>query len=259
MTRFADRVKETTTTTGTGTVTLAGAAAGFQTFLAALGAGPVYYAIVHQALTAWEVGIGTLASGPDTLARTTVLASSNAGAAVNFAAGVKDVFCTAPAAAFAAKQPGFLFTPESATFGPTNFPELKKKVGTNWVDYSLGFDTTTAETAYWRFKIPTTASFSAATIKLVSRQAAQVSGTVGWAIKTKARVDGDAYDVAGNLDTVSPGTVKGTAGMLLFQSQALTVTGWVPGAEVFLLIQRDVAADTCTEDAELLTAAIELS
>jgi hypothetical protein len=101
MTRLADRVKETTSITGTGPATLAGAVAGFRAFLATLGAGGVYYAIVHQSLAEWEVGSGTLATGPDTLARTTVLASSNAGALVNFSAGLKDVFCTAPAAVFA--------------------------------------------------------------------------------------------------------------------------------------------------------------
>lgn len=89
-----DRVKETTTTTGTGTVTLAGAVAGFQSFSAIGNANTTYYAIVEQAGTAWEVGVGTYTSAGTTLSRDTVLASSNAGALVNFAAGTKDVFCT---------------------------------------------------------------------------------------------------------------------------------------------------------------------
>lgn len=98
-----DRVKETTTTTGTGTVTLAGAAAGFQSF-AAVGTGnTTYYAIVDQTPGAWEVGVGTYTASGTTLSRTTVLASSNSGALVNFGAGTKDVFVTYPAgyAAFA--------------------------------------------------------------------------------------------------------------------------------------------------------------
>jgi hypothetical protein len=89
-----DRVRETTTTTGTGTLTLAGAASGFQTFSSAIGnTNTTYYTIVGS--TQWETGIGTVAAG--TLARTTVLESSNAGSAVDFTAGTKDVFGTYPA------------------------------------------------------------------------------------------------------------------------------------------------------------------
>jgi hypothetical protein len=91
-----DRVKETTLTTGTGTVTLAGAAAGFQSFSVVGNGNTTYYAIVDNTAGDWEVGIGTYNSSGTTLARTTVLSSSAGGAAVSFAAGSKDVFCTYP-------------------------------------------------------------------------------------------------------------------------------------------------------------------
>lgn len=94
---LADRVRETTTTTGTGTVTLAGAVTGFQTFAAIGNANITYYTIAGQGTSEWEVGIGTYTSAGTTLSRTTVLASSNAGALVNFSAGTKDVFCDYPA------------------------------------------------------------------------------------------------------------------------------------------------------------------
>lgn len=91
---IADRVRETSTTTGTGTLTLAGAVSGFQTFSTAIGnTNTCYYTIANG--SEWEVGLGTVAAG--TLARTTVLKSSNAGSAVNFSAGTKDVFGTYPA------------------------------------------------------------------------------------------------------------------------------------------------------------------
>jgi len=93
----ADRVKETTTTTGTGTVTLAGAVTGFQSFSAVGNANTTYYCIAGQGTSEWEVGIGTYTSSGTTLSRDTVLASSNAGSAVNFSAGTKDVFVTYPA------------------------------------------------------------------------------------------------------------------------------------------------------------------
>lgn len=99
MPKLADRVKETTTTTGTGAISMGGAAAGFQAFADAFATGDtVYYCIENG--TDWEVGIGTLTSGtPWTMARTTVLQSSNADAAVNWGAGTKNVFATVPAAA----------------------------------------------------------------------------------------------------------------------------------------------------------------
>jgi hypothetical protein len=93
---LADRVKETTTTTGTGTVTLLGASTGFQSFAAIGNGNTTYYTIAGQTGSEWEVGIGTYTSSGTTLARTTVLSSSNSGSLVNFSAGTKDVFVTYP-------------------------------------------------------------------------------------------------------------------------------------------------------------------
>lgn len=94
---LADRVKDTTTTTGTGTITLSGTAPiGYVSFGTAIGNGnTTYYTIT--AGSEWEVGIGTYTAAGTLLARTTVLASSNAGSLVNFSAGTKDVFVTYPA------------------------------------------------------------------------------------------------------------------------------------------------------------------
>jgi hypothetical protein len=94
---LADRVKETTTTTGTGTVTLAGASTGFQSFSVIGNGNTTYYTIAGQGTAEWEVGIGTYTSAGTTLARTTVISSSNSGSLVNFSAGTKDVFVTYPA------------------------------------------------------------------------------------------------------------------------------------------------------------------
>jgi hypothetical protein len=94
---IADRVKETTTTTGTGTVTLLGASTGFQSFAVIGNGNTTYYTIAGQGTSEWEVGVGTYTSSGTTLARTTILASSNSGSAVNFSAGTKDVFVTYPA------------------------------------------------------------------------------------------------------------------------------------------------------------------
>ena len=106
-----DRVKETTTTTGTGTVTLGGAVTGFEAFSAIGDSNTTYYAIVHRegSTPEWEVGIGTYTSSGTTLARSTVLASSNSDSAVDFSAGTKDVFVTQPAdkAVYTSASPTF--------------------------------------------------------------------------------------------------------------------------------------------------------
>ena len=93
-----DRVKETTTTTGTGAISLGGAVANFQAFSAVLSnADTTYYAIVDTTNNEFEVGLGTYTSSGNTLARTTVLESSNSGSAVNFGAGSKNIFIAYPA------------------------------------------------------------------------------------------------------------------------------------------------------------------
>jgi len=94
---LADRVRETTTTVGTGTVTLAGAVTGYQSFAIVGNGNTTYYTIAGQGTSEWEVGIGTYTSSGTTLARTTVLESSNSGSLVSFSAGTKDVFVTYPA------------------------------------------------------------------------------------------------------------------------------------------------------------------
>ncbi|MCF0055508.1 hypothetical protein [Dyadobacter sp. CY356] len=90
--KTADRVFETSTSTGTGALILAGPVAGFQSFIAGVGTGAkVPYTIIQG--NSWEIGIGTVTAGsPDTLARNTVLESTNADAAVNFGAGTKNVY-----------------------------------------------------------------------------------------------------------------------------------------------------------------------
>jgi hypothetical protein len=89
-----DRVKETTATSGTGTILLDGAATGYQSFAVIGNANTTYYTIAGG--SDYEVGIGTYYSGNTSLSRDTILASSNANAAVTLS-GTYDVFVTYPA------------------------------------------------------------------------------------------------------------------------------------------------------------------
>jgi hypothetical protein len=90
-----DRVQETSATTGTGTFTLSGAVTGFQSFSVIGDGNTTYYTIAGDG--EWEVGIGTYTASGTTLSRDTILESSNGGTAVNFSAGIKNVFVTYPA------------------------------------------------------------------------------------------------------------------------------------------------------------------
>jgi hypothetical protein len=89
-----DRVQETATANTTVSFSLAGASTGYQTFSAAVGnTNTTYYGATDG--TNWEVGIGTYATTGNLLNRTTILSSSNAGAAVTFS-GTVTVFVDYP-------------------------------------------------------------------------------------------------------------------------------------------------------------------
>ena len=90
-----DRVKESTATTGTGTYTLAGAVTGFEAF-SSIGNGNTTYYVCTDG-TDFEVGIGTYTLSGTTLARTTILESSNSDSAVSWSSGSKTIFCSQPA------------------------------------------------------------------------------------------------------------------------------------------------------------------
>jgi len=84
---FKDRVRETTTSTGTGNYTRAGAPTGYQAFSVVGSGNQCVYCATDN--TNWEITLGTV--GASDLSRDLVLASSNAGAAVNWGAGTKDL------------------------------------------------------------------------------------------------------------------------------------------------------------------------
>jgi len=90
-----DRVQQTGTAPNTTTFNLSGSVAGFQDF-AVIGAGNNTYYGATDASGNWEVGYGMYLNGPDTIARMSVLESSNSGSSVTFP-GAVTIFCTYPA------------------------------------------------------------------------------------------------------------------------------------------------------------------
>lgn len=98
--RWADNVVEESTTTTTGAYQLGGVPAsgeapGAQTFVAGIGDGQTcYYYAKEVSGTAWERGIGTVTdAATDTLTRTTIHGSSNAGSAVDWTGKTLRVYC----------------------------------------------------------------------------------------------------------------------------------------------------------------------
>lgn len=104
MMRWADNCVETSTTTTTGAYQLSGVPAsgelpGAQTFVAGIGNGNTCHYYAHEiGGNAWERGIGTVTDAtPDTLTRTTIHASSNAGSAVDWTGKTVRIVATLPA------------------------------------------------------------------------------------------------------------------------------------------------------------------
>lgn len=187
---LADRVQEISTTAGTGSIALGGAAIGYRTFASVLStADTTFYTIADQGGANWEVGIGTFTS-PSTLARTTILSSSNGGSIVTFGSGTKNVFITLPASrAVTTASTGVVtqamlaanVTSNGPAFGAwrngdqTQTSSVFTKVSLNAEEYDTNsnFDTSTGRfqptvAGYYQINGSVTAATTSVTIALVS-------------------------------------------------------------------------------------------
>lgn len=87
-----DLVEQQTTTTGTGSYTVSGSVAGRQPFSAFLSNRSNLSYVVTDDAGNFECGYGNWNQGAGTLSRSAIIASSNANAAVDWAAGTKRIF-----------------------------------------------------------------------------------------------------------------------------------------------------------------------
>ncbi len=204
----ADRVFETSTSTGTGSFNLAGSTAGFRTFVAGVGNGNTCNYEINNG-TDWEVGIGTITDGsPDVLARTTVTASSNAGAKVNWGSGTKNVFLPLIASntAVTAKENTFTATQKIDNIQTTGSSgvAIKNSAGSN---VAL-FGAAAGEDVSFLGKINTVASASGAAGLNVPHGAAPTSPVDGdiWTTTAAifARINGTTKTVAVTSDIPTP-------------------------------------------------------
>lgn len=118
----ADLVRETTTTTGTGTYDLGGAVTNFRDFDSVMADNDTCFYTVRLG-SGFESGIGTFTSGsPDTLARTTILESSNSNNAVSWGSGAKDIYMSTPSKAMWASHSATLNSASTTDLGSVTAP-----------------------------------------------------------------------------------------------------------------------------------------
>ncbi len=159
---YSDRVKDTSTTSGTGPMTVSGGApSGFQTFSAVCAVNDTFYYCIEDPIAgAWETGEATY-TGTNVVARTTVRESSNAGALVNFASNIKNVFLTPVAYFFQQASTSnigdikwtnavlnstswkLVSPPSPQSLSQASYPDLYALVGQKYLDLSVPTTPTT--------------------------------------------------------------------------------------------------------------------
>jgi len=262
---LADRVRDTCSTTGTGAVTVTGTApTGYRTFSTVCAVSDTLdYFIQHRTADEWEVGLATY-SASNELTRTTVLSSSNAGAAVNLSSGTKDVVLGPNAATVGTGSGG---TPPVVYFWPTdneppttNYATLDTRNGHPVLD----FDDTTAEAAIFSGILNDAYGGGGLTVKVAYSATSATSGTAGFTIEverigdSQLDVDSDSFASA---QTITAVTVPGTSGHVDVVSVAISsganMDSLAAGEEFRLRVKRDTANDTATGDTEVHWVSVE--
>jgi hypothetical protein len=191
-----DRVKQFSTTTGTGTITLGATPTGFQAFSVIGDGNTTYYAIVDNTNGDWEVGLGTYTLSGTTLARTTVLESSNAGSLVSFAAGTKEVFVTYPAEKAVYGQAND--TIQSNTLGTAAAPAYSFAADPNTGLYSIDADRMALATnGTARLTVDSAGNVGIGTIIPVRPFQVSATGSLGTQVRISTASEGAATGSAG--------------------------------------------------------------
>lgn len=248
---YKDRVRETSTTTGTGTLTLAGSVTGFQSFAAIGNGNTCAYVIEGVDATGapsgeWETGIGTYTSSGTTMARTTVLASSNSGSVVTLSAGTKHVYVTPIASRIVGKQS--IYIPAGAMVTRTTNGAAAGTVETSTnknIISSMDFDTTTQQ--FVQFSIRMLKAWDLGTITADftwSHAATTTNFGVVWALEAVALSDTDAGDAAfGTAQQIADTGGTTNTRYITGTTPAITIAG-SPAAQDWVLFQvKRVPAD----------------
>lgn len=208
-----NRGGESSTTIGTGAYALNGAIPSYQTLVAACGSGQTihYHAVDNAGGSDFEVGEGVVTAGsPDTLTRVTIFASSNGGAAVNWAAGTRNIVTGFTAQGFLSLLAGRKNVVINGNFG-VNQRAVSGTVVLAAGEY--GHDRFKGGASGCTYTFATSANVTTLTISAGSLQ--QVIGgsnlftdtyTLSWAGTAQGKIGAGSYASSGVTGSVTGGT-----------------------------------------------------
>ncbi len=241
----ASRVKETSLTEGTGAYDLEGAVIGFESFVTGVGDTNTCRYLATDGVD-WEIGIGTVTDAtPDTLARTSVLESSNADAAVDWGAGVKTL-AVIMAGADLPVGPQELFFPAAAMVSATTSGAADGSVETTTnavMIVTKDFDQSSDEYAQFSFQAPSNFDLGTVTFRaLWSHTSGGTMFGVAWALQAQGVGNDDAIDTAWGTAVVVTDT-GGTADdqYISGESGAITIANVAAGDMLYFRVFRDVS------------------
>jgi hypothetical protein len=156
-------------------------------------------------------------------------------------------------------KPFIAFRPYDNEPPTSNYATLDTRNGHPCLD----FDTTTQEAAYFSSVMPTGYAGGNLIVTVYVSLTSATSGTVGFDAAFE-RIDASTLDIDADsfatAQTITATTVPGTSGQLLALSVTVTAgaaTDSIAASEMFRLrLRRDVANDTATGDAEVLSVTV---
>jgi hypothetical protein len=152
------------------------------------------------------------------------------------------------------------------------FPADNEPPSTNYATFNtrnlhptLDFDTTTQETAVFTGVMPRCYAGGGITVYVTWAAATATTGTIGWDITFERMTDGSLdidSDGWATAQTITAATVSGTSGILSTTNVAITAgstgTDSVAAGDTYRLrLRRDVANDTATGDAQMLSIEVK--